>query len=317
MLKFKNKFKFGLSEKSPNPSSTISPTPSNKGTSSEKSPESRKTLTNELSDNMSKLTLGETDAVNTGGDAANASHGQIYGSENGGPSALYLNAPPAESNITTNSSSSSSQHTTVSSNKQQGSSTEVGSSSSSSAIDSSSDGSSPGLLTVKIYNSNNIQLPIKINNSKQILHALAINSNNESTSQQLLKHLSTLDNTEGDDQFGDYLPGTIATNFLPSIITIPNAENLVKSLLYLTIEFDNNVLVIEPLKGTVNKSTWNQVVSFDVTKKSQGTTTNGDKNGDKNGNKNGETNEPTGSSFLNLNLFIRLPNMLIPDTEKI
>ena len=41
---------------------------------------------------------------------------------------------------------------------------------------------------------------------------------------------------------------------------------MVKSLLYLTIEFDNNVLVIEPQRGTVNQSTWNQVVSFDVSK---------------------------------------------------
>lgn len=123
---------------------------------------------------------------------------------------------------------------------------------------------SPGLLTVKIYGSQNIQLPIKINNTKQILHALAINANNESVGQKLLKNLSALEkeNTE----IGDYLPGSIATNFLPSIITIPNAENMVKSLVYLTIEFDNNVLVIEPQRGTVNQSTWNQVVSFDVSK---------------------------------------------------
>ena len=121
---------------------------------------------------------------------------------------------------------------------------------------------SPGLLTVKIYGSQNIQLPIKINNTKQILHALAINANNESVGQKLLKICLRWKNTE----IGDYLPGSIATNFLPSIITIPNAENMVKSLLYLTIEFDNNVLVIEPQRGTVNQSTWNQVVSFDVSK---------------------------------------------------
>lgn len=156
--------------------------------------------------------------------------------------------------------------------------------------------SSPGLLTVKIYGSQNIQLPISINNNKQILHALAINSNNEVVGQQLLKNMGLL---EKDNEFGDFLPGSIATNFLPSIISIPNAENLVKSLLYLTIEFDNNVLVIEPQKGTVSQSTWNQVVSFDVTNKLNQT-----------------KNNPTGSQFLNLNLFIRLPNMLIPDGEK-
>lgn len=69
---------------------------------------------------------------------------------------------------------------------------------------------------------------------------------------------------------------------------------MIKSLIYLTIEFDNNVLVIEPQKGTVNQSTWNQVVSFDVSHKSN----------------------TSGSNFLNLNLFIRLPSMLIPEAEK-
>ena len=50
-------------------------------------------------------------------------------------------------------------------------------------------------------------------------------------------------------------------------------------------------------KGTVNQSTWNQVVSFDVSQKSQ-------------------QESGVGSNFLNLNLFIRLPNMLIPENEK-
>ncbi|EGW30911.1 uncharacterized protein SPAPADRAFT_142096 [Spathaspora passalidarum NRRL Y-27907] len=265
MLKFKNKFKFGLSEKSPNSSSNSSPASSHKDTTPEKSPEPRKTLTSDLSDNISKLTLGDSEAGASATASPDVPHGQIHGTEN---------VPTME---TSNSNDSANPHTP----------------------------SSPGLLTVKIYTSNNIQLPIKINNSKQILHALAINSNNETIGQQLLKNLETLNNAEGDNHplVGDLLPGTIASNFLPSIITIPNAENLVKSLLYLTIEFDNNVLVIEPQKGTVNRSTWNQVVSFDVTKKSQETTNGGD-------------NE-TGSSFLNLNLFIRLPNMLIPDSEKV
>ncbi|KAG2735978.1 hypothetical protein G9P44_000068 [Scheffersomyces stipitis] len=211
-------------------------------------------------------------------------------------------------------------------------------------LDDQAASSNPGLLTVKIYNSNNIALPIKINNNKQILHALAVNSNNEAISQQLLKNLNALENSRdstptqshndidndieaatsdtsprlnGNSSTGshEYLQGAIATNFLPSIITIPNAENLVKSLLYLTIEFDNNVLVIEPQKGTVNQSTWNQVVSFDVTKKSSNSNFN---NGPTSPNSHSHSNgtSSTGSNFLNLNLFIRLPNMLIPDSEK-
>ncbi|ODV66549.1 Pkinase-domain-containing protein [Hyphopichia burtonii NRRL Y-1933] len=148
--------------------------------------------------------------------------------------------------------------------------------------------SNPGLLTIKIYNSNNIKLPIQINNNKQILNALANNATNESTQQQLNNSLTKLDDE-------DLIPGSISTNYLPANITIPNGENLIKSLLYLTVEFDNNVLIIEPQRGTVHQSTWNQVVSFDVTKKI------------------GVNN----SNFLNLNLFIRLPNLLIPQLEKL
>lgn len=150
--------------------------------------------------------------------------------------------------------------------------------------------SNPGLLTVKIYNLANIRLPIKINNNDQILHALASNASNETTMHQLSKNLNQLSLAHSDE----YLSGSILSNFLPANITIPN-ENLVKSLLYLTIEFENNVLVIEPQKGTVNLLTWNQVVSFDVTRKLR---------------------EETGSNFLNLNLFIRLPRVLIPEHEK-
>lgn len=151
--------------------------------------------------------------------------------------------------------------------------------------DSQEEVDSPGVLTVKIYNSQNITLPVKISNKSQILKALAINSNNEQTKTELMKNIADLNN----DELIDSSP-----TYLPSIITIPT-QNLIKSLLYLTIEFDNNVLVIEPQKGSVANSTWNQVASFDVTKKQS----------------------TLGSKFLNLNLFIRLPNILIPNSEKI
>lgn len=140
-----------------------------------------------------------------------------------------------------------------------------------------------GVLTVKIYNSRNISLPVKINNNTQILNALASNAKGEeSTRLELSSLIQSLPSDE--------LLSTPPT-YLPSIITIPN-QNLVKSLLYLTIEFDNNVLAIEPNTGSVANSIWNQVVSFDVTKK-------------------------INSKFLNLNLFIRLPNILIPNSEKL
>lgn len=183
----------------------------------------------------------------------------------------------------------------------------------------------PGVLTVKIYNSTNTHLPIRINNNRQILQALALNANNEHISLQLLKNLQALDNTEILERtysshsglssiltaatanrpgrtsillLSEQLPGSAASNLLPSIITIPSAENMVKSLLYLTVEFDNNVLVIEPQKGTVFQLLWNQVVSFDVSSKY------------------GSAKCDPSSNFLNVNLFVRLPNALIPEDEK-
>ncbi|CAI5757408.1 unnamed protein product [Candida verbasci] len=245
MFKFKNKLKFGSSEKQQTPppssnsqsntplSSSTSPNPEQQRNSSD----SRKTLNGQdLSNDFNKLSVSDRQTPST--------------------SESSYNSPSSQTTATSEQT----------------------------PIDSS-----PGLLTVKIYGSQNIQLPIKINNSKQILHALAVNSNDQVIGQQLLNNLNHLEK----ESHEDYLPGLRASNYLPAIITIPNAENLVKSLLYLTIEFDNNVLVIEPQKGTVSQSTWNQVVSFDVTKKSQ--------------------DQPS----LNLNLFIRLPNMLIPESEKI
>ncbi|KAL6453233.1 YPK2 Serine/threonine-protein kinase YPK2/YKR2 [Candida maltosa Xu316] len=286
MFKFRNKLKFGSSTTEKTSTSTVTPPPSSSSASSNnndsshprESTDSRNTIsTNDLADDISKLsvTTDETPPEKSYPSDKNEeslqlpTHGDSNSNSNSNSS---LNPSPASSQAT-----SSLGQTSATSEQQQ----------------QQGHPSSPGLLTVKIYGSQNIQLPIKINNSKQILHALAINANNETVGQKLLKNLATLDKENA--EIGDYLAGSIATNFLPSIITIPNAENLVKSLLYLTVEFDNNVLVLEPQKGTVNQSTWNQVVSFDVSQKPQ---------------------QEVGSNFLNLSLFIRLPNMLIPEDEK-
>lgn len=239
-------------------------------TSPRNSTDSRKTISvNNLSDNLNKVNISEDD------DEASSKAQTITNSN--------LNSSSSNVSLANGSSDIETPNTTVTSN--------------------------PGLLTVKIYNSSNIKLPIKINNNKQILHALASNASNEVTSQQLIKNLNSLNLNEFNSP-DDFLPGSISTNFLPSNITIPNGENLVKSLLYLTIEFDNNVLVIEPHKGTVNQSTWNQVVSFDVTKKTSASTASSNQTQSKD-------DESTGSNFLNLNLFIRLPSVLIPEQEKL
>lgn len=287
MLKFKNKFKFGSSSTNQEPAS-----PTDQKGTPKTSSESRRTISaNNISDNLLKLSItdqetthsdksGYQSSVQSGSRLAN----QLTGGGKNAPSGTAV-GPGSPSRVAEGPGSqrtSSSPAPGASETEQPNTTANL----------------NPGLLTVKIYNSANLQLPIKINNNKQILHTLATNANSEATSLQLIKNLNALSAKEEEDESSQnaYLAGSMSTNFLPSTITIPNGENLIKALLYLTVEFDNNVLVIEPQKGTVNQSVWNQVVSFDVTKKSR--------------------NSGTGSNFLNLNLFIRLPNILIPDSEK-
>lgn len=297
MLKFKNKFKFGSSNGNQEPTS-----PTGGKGSPKTSSESRRTISgNVLSDNLLKLSI--TDQETTHSDrsgyqssvqSGSKTAGQLQGTDKTGQANVQSMAvqSPRQAGAQGGQGGAVMASTGTSSK-----STSPSSGASDTEQPNTTVSSTPGLLTVKIYNSANLQLPIKINNNKQILHTLATNANNDVTSQQLIKNLNALTTKEEEDEGGHaHLPGSISTNFLPSTITIPNGENLIKALLYLTVEFDNNVLVIEPQKGTVNQSVWNQVVSFDVTKKS--------------------TSSGTGSNFLNLNLFIRLPNILIPDSEK-
>ena len=226
MLKFKNKFKFGSSEKSTSPSGKESP---------RTSMESRKTLSVEnVTDQLSKTKIDGDNSSST--------------------------STPKPSLQTSSSEKDDSPQ-------------------------GSEGASNPGLLTVKLYSSRDLQLPIRINNNKRILQTLASNSNHEATSVQLMKNLASLLDLPATVE--EHLSGEVAGNFLPSIIAIPN-NDLVKSLLYTTVEFDNNVLVLEPQRGTVSNATWNQVVSFDVTKQAR--------------------------AVLNINMFIRLPAMLIEET---
>lgn len=328
MFKFKNKLKFGSSNDkqqlqqlqqslshnhhhvSGNGSVESTPPPPASTTSNDvlltpkRTPsDSRRTISvNQVSNDVSKLSVKDDSPDKQSTLHSSASSGRNVSSSGDNntdnqisPQAGVLQPTTTDSNITTDSSNynngspSSSHPTSV------GQATSAASNSNDTTNAAAATGAtaSPGLLTVKIYGSQNIQLPIKINNNKQILHALAINSSSESVGQQLMKNMATV---EKENDVGEFIQGANATKLLPSIITIPKSENLVKSLLYLTIEFENNVLVIEPQKGTVNQSTWNQVVSFDVTNKSLSINSN--------------------SQFLNLNLFMRLPNVLIPDSEK-
>lgn len=146
--------------------------------------------------------------------------------------------------------------------------------------------SHPGLLTIKIYSSDTVKLPTKINNSKHALTALAMNTVNDSIKSELLKNVSQINE---DDQ---YVPQSVSSNVLPAVVKIPgsNANDLlIRSLMYLTVEFENSVLVVEPVDGIISKAVWNKVITFDVTKTLK--------------------SSKSSSNFLTLNLFVRLPGL--------
>lgn len=249
MLRFKNKFRFGLSEKE---------TPLLSSDSPRNSSESRSTLTQNASPipDILKLTISEN-SKKSPSPSLNAL-AKVKDSASTEPSLASVSLVLAQR---------------VASN--------------------------PGLLTVKCYRSQNVQLPIDIANNKQILHALASNTNDQNTGSTLSKRLNELIQTEqAGNKSSDLIEGSSAATYLPSNITIPNAtgERVTKALLYMTMEFDNNVLMIEPRGGTVDSSQWDRVVSFDVTKTVGASS--------------------TGSNFLNVSLFIRLPRNLVPEQEK-
>lgn len=169
--------------------------------------------------------------------------------------------------------------------------------------------SNPGVLIVKIYRSQNVRLPISINNDKQILQALALNTNDGNVSALLVKRLSDLALTEllgpgpdrgtsAGDGSPEHLDGSVASTVIPSNIDIPNSngERVIKPLLFMTVEFDNNMIMVESRKGTADLCQWDRVMTFDVTKML--------------------AHSQTSSNFLNINLYLRLPNRLVPTQER-
>lgn len=165
--------------------------------------------------------------------------------------------------------------------------------------------SNPGVLIVKIYRSQKVKLPISIKNDKQILQALAQNTNDANVCSLLTKRLSdlqkleSLTTTDASGQASELLPGDVACSYIPSNIYIPNAngERAVKPLLLMTVEFDNNMIMVESRKGTVDSCQWDRVMTFDVTKM--------------------VAHSQTSANFLNINLYLRLPNRLVPPQERL
>lgn len=170
---------------------------------------------------------------------------------------------------------------------------QVDSTSSNSAAPKS--GARPGLLTVKIYNGNNISLPIPLRINKPVLTKLAssgvdvdISKMNKTIDQLLF----VAENSE------DYSKADIAllmTQSLPSLVSVPgnlmnqlSATNTKKSLIYLIIEFDNNTEVVESIGNTLQSPRFDDVTTFDVS---------------------------NSLKYLNMQVFCRLPGILIPEDQ--
>lgn len=162
----------------------------------------------------------------------------------------------------------------------------------------------PGVLIVKIYRSQNVRLPICIKNDKQILQALAQNTNDGGVSSLLGKRLAGITSAEpgalleSGSSAPELLLGDVAALLIPSNINIPNSsgERTVKPLLFMTVEFDNNMIMVESRKGSVDACQWDRVMTFDVTKM--------------------VAHSQTSANFLNINLYLRLPNRLVPAQER-
>lgn len=266
MFKFKNKFKFTSSSNDTSDAGL------------NKSQDSKETLQNNLSDNFLKLSMNHS---HQDSNATETLHPDVNGHSGQGSSSSSSNN--SSSHLPKSSSSSNKHISSVAGNDTNTSTT---------ASNGYSDGqlANPGLLTIKFYNSDNIKLPTKIINNKHALNALASSTVSDNIKSELVKKINTI------NELDDYLSPDLNSQYLPAIVNIPNPntnETLTRSLLYLTVEFENNVLVIEPNDGTINKSIWNKVVSFDVTKALQSVN--------------------SSSNFLNLNLFIRLPSFFNPN----
>lgn len=255
MLKFKNKFKFGSSDKEASPQAASASSAESHHSKSSNTPSTTRTTS---VPEIEKLSV----STSAGQNAATA---------------LSPSSPEKASQAS--SSAQPKQPVTMASN--------------------------PGVLIVKIYKSQNVELPVSIKNDKQILQALAQNTNDPSACSLLSRRLSDLVKEESRERSDtssnssrDLLSGNVASSYIPSNIFIPNSngERVIKPLLFMTVEFDNNMIMIESRKGTVDSCQWDRVMTFDVTKM--------------------VAHSQTSSNFLNINLYLRLPNRLVPAHER-
>ncbi|CDK24792.1 unnamed protein product [Kuraishia capsulata CBS 1993] len=150
----------------------------------------------------------------------------------------------------------------------------------------------PGLLTVKVYTGNDIRLPISLKITKPVLERLASCGVNidiptmESNIDSLLQAANAPSGINTKDL------ELLVTKSLPALVQVPNpaGDSSVKTpLVYMTVEFDNNTEAIDAIGNTLQNPKFNNVTAFDVSNH---------------------------LNSMNIQLFIRLPSVLIPDEGK-
>lgn len=122
----------------------------------------------------------------------------------------------------------------------------------------------PGLLTVKVYSSKDLEIPVPLRINKQILSKLA----------SLGQHINEAELTESINRLNDSLDEAAKTNlsyYLPSTLRInsstePNKNVVAQyNLVYAVIEVENSSERISSVGNTIANTKFNSVTTFDVT----------------------------------------------------
>ncbi|KAG0677036.1 hypothetical protein C6P40_003083 [Pichia californica] len=122
----------------------------------------------------------------------------------------------------------------------------------------------PGLLTVKVYSSKDLEIPVPLRINKQILSKLA----------SLGQHINEEELNEKIDSLNESLDEAANTNlsyYLPSTLRInsstePNKNVIAQyNLVYAIIEVENSSERISSVGNTIANTKFNSVTTFDVT----------------------------------------------------
>lgn len=122
----------------------------------------------------------------------------------------------------------------------------------------------PGLLTVKIYSSKDLEIPVPLRINKQILSKLA-GLGQHVNEEELMKNINALNDTLDEaaaTNLSYYLPSTLRINSS----TEPNKNVIAQyNLVYAVIEVENSSERISSVGSTIANTKFNSVTTFDVT----------------------------------------------------